>query len=574
MKNEGVHKDRNPLSQEEIAKGKNFDAILNKISNTSASQELGTNSLKGKSASWIKPILYTLGLVASIAVVVLLLTKNNANEAVINEEQTAQNVEISINPPFGDEIIPFQTAFINPNEDQLLDIGRSQIRIPANSILDANGKEVTEQVKISFREFHTNSEILVSGIPMHYDSSGTRMYFESAGMFEIKAQIADKPGSEELAIHQEKPIQVSWTSKSNDTYFNQYFYNQDKNEWEFIVKDRAIVMNSESDYLDYKRNNKLAVLEQRILNYDMELSTKVDEQELKLQEEIQKLEAQAPAKPIEAELDAMLVAIDADTKYFPELKAYDGYKFEVLDLDRFDQRKADLEWNSIDVKRGNKKGTYILHFWRPGEDYEVLCKPVLVGEDFEKAQKKYEELFVSYQKGVEQKKAEIRTKLAQVKAEEASRKAEFIEQRKKQLEAIVALRQAEYSASMTMRVFQVRNFGIWNCDAPQYLPQGQEVILVKLDDMGAPLMSSNLYLVEKGRNTLYNMTGRASFEINPEADNVLIAITPTGNIAIADEVVLPAEKEKAECKTNFKVYSDKITTMQDVQNILSSRIDM
>lgn len=572
MKKGEVYTDRSPLSPEEIAKGKNFDALMAKLPTSGAGQEVITKTGKSSSASWIKPMLYTLGLAASITTAVLLLSKKTEVTAENAEQLTEIVQEIGIKPPFGDDVIPLQTAIINPNEDQVLHIGRSEIKIPANSILDAKGNAVQDPVKISFREFHTNSEIFMSGIPMHYDSSGTRMYFESAGMFEIKAEIADKPGSEELAIHQEKPIEVSWISKSNDTYFNQYFYNQDSNEWVFTAKDRAIpISNAAADSIS-KVQQVLLVSE--LQQAELEDFFLADEVQAKLQNEIKLLETQAPVKPIEAEEDAMLVAIEADSKYFPELKAYAGYKFEVLDLDRFDQRKADLEWNNINVKRGTKKGTYILHFWRPGEDYEVLCKPVLVGEDFEKAQEKYDELFASYQQGLEEKKAALRAKLEQDRAEAAKKKAAFMDQRKKQAEAIAAQRQADYTANITMRAFQVRNFGIWNCDAPQFMPVGTEITIVKLDEKGAPIVSNNLYLVEKGRNTLYNLSGRSSFEINPDADNVLIAITSAGSLAISDKVEVPEGAKKAECKTNFKVYSDKVQTMQDVQNILSSRIDM
>ena len=60
----------------------------------------------------------------------------------------------------------------------------TQIYIPENAFVDAEGNVVKGDVDFHYREFRDPIEMLVSGIPMTYDSGEVRNDFESAGMFE------------------------------------------------------------------------------------------------------------------------------------------------------------------------------------------------------------------------------------------------------------------------------------------------------------------------------------------------------------------------------------------------------
>ncbi|HRD40305.1 MAG TPA: hypothetical protein PLC65_16880, partial [Bacteroidia bacterium] len=64
---------------------------------------------------------------------------------------------------------------------------KSKIKVPQNAFVNKAGPDIIGDVEIQYREMHDQADIIASGIPMTYDSAGTKYHFESAGMFDIKA---------------------------------------------------------------------------------------------------------------------------------------------------------------------------------------------------------------------------------------------------------------------------------------------------------------------------------------------------------------------------------------------------
>jgi hypothetical protein len=119
------------------------------------------------------------------------------------------------------EGVAFAGFEINTDKDTFIVSDRgSLITIPKNAFIDSLGNEVTGKVNLSYREFHHPAEIILSRIPMTYDSAGTRYHFESAGMFEIDA----KQNGKKLRIAAGKSIAVNLASLDTaQTKFNQYY---------------------------------------------------------------------------------------------------------------------------------------------------------------------------------------------------------------------------------------------------------------------------------------------------------------------------------------------------------------
>lgn len=103
----------------------------------------------------------------------------------------------------------------------------TEITVPAAALTDEKGKPVKGKVKLQFREFHTPAEILVSGIPMRYDSAGTNYDFVSAGMFEIAAEQNGK----KLKIRKGKTINVELASYQQDEGYSFYQLNPQTGSW-------------------------------------------------------------------------------------------------------------------------------------------------------------------------------------------------------------------------------------------------------------------------------------------------------------------------------------------------------
>ena len=102
------------------------------------------------------------------------------------------------------------------------------IDIPANAVVDKNGKPVKGEYDLVYQEFRDAADIVFSGIPMTYTSSGTEYNFSSVGMYEIRAN----QNGNELQLN--KPIQIDFnaTAVKDDVGF--FKMDDNTGEWEKI----------------------------------------------------------------------------------------------------------------------------------------------------------------------------------------------------------------------------------------------------------------------------------------------------------------------------------------------------
>lgn len=110
----------------------------------------------------------------------------------------------------------------------------TRIHIPANAFVNTiTGEPVKGDVVITFDEYHTQGEILSSGIPMKYTTpEGNTVDFVSAGMFEIRAF---QEGTE-LRLAKEKEIEVELATDAGGT-FEFYAFDDENQNW--TLKDTA-----------------------------------------------------------------------------------------------------------------------------------------------------------------------------------------------------------------------------------------------------------------------------------------------------------------------------------------------
>lgn len=364
------------------------------------------------------------------------------------------------------------------------------IRIPAHVFVDEHGAPVKGNVKINYREFHSVGDILLSAIPMRYDSAGKEMYFESAGMFDISAEQNNKM----VYIQKDKSLEVSMaTLDRTEKKFNQYLLDEKTGNWSFVKKDEVSTLSKPNTV--------------HVAAVDSVQSTR-------------------PVKP----LGERMFTIDVTGR--PELEGYRGVVFEVTkDCKNFDQQEAKIDWGMVDIEKTDKdlyKVTFSYPFSGPDRKYEVTARPLKDG-NMENAVKKFDELYADY-----------KNKLAA--AQRADHDAEETLKREQQtyetvysnyvaLQAkneAIAIENAVKTAQVTQvvyRTFQVKQFGIWNSDCPASMPQGVEVFAKFETVTGEKVNIASVYLVEKGRNALFNLYVPQKFSFNPDAENILIVIT-------------------------------------------------
>lgn len=133
-----------------------------------------------------------------------------------------------ITPPIPEITVNSNTfSYSNAKEFTFETNKGSIITIPSNSLMLANGSELTKEAIISFQEYHTLSDIALSGIPMEYDSNGTTYDFISGGMFLINAKTA---AGERVIIKPNAEVEVSLASRKEES-FNFYKLNEETGEW-------------------------------------------------------------------------------------------------------------------------------------------------------------------------------------------------------------------------------------------------------------------------------------------------------------------------------------------------------
>ncbi len=100
----------------------------------------------------------------------------------------------------------------------------TEIVIPANSLVDQNGKPIEGEVEIEYTEYKDHAEVFSSGLPMMHNGDA----FASAGMFEIRANQNGQP----VDVAPGKSIEMDFAMGATDYDYNFYVLNEETGNWE------------------------------------------------------------------------------------------------------------------------------------------------------------------------------------------------------------------------------------------------------------------------------------------------------------------------------------------------------
>lgn len=146
----------------------------------------------------------------------------------------------------------------------------TQISIPADIWQDAEGKAVSGDITLKYREFHNAADIFLSGSTLAYDTAGSKEVFTTAGMFEIRAF----KDSSELFIKNGQSLSVKMASYKADNDFNFYYLNEEAGNWEYEGRTEPEVNPMLQQIQDtisrLKAENVISIEENKMfaLNYD------------------------------------------------------------------------------------------------------------------------------------------------------------------------------------------------------------------------------------------------------------------------------------------------------------------
>lgn len=488
-----------------------------------------------------------------IAIAVILFNINsikniNQKEAIAKGEQPAINHKRPfVDPPLQNINVPLsEYSFDAAKGETIFYPSGSIIYFPPSALLDEFGNTVKGIVKVTYREFANPVDFFVSGIPMQYDSAGVKYNFESSGMCEINAYQDNKA----VFVNPKAKPQINLSGTNKSPLHNVYFLDTIARSWKFTGKDIITeVKNTVVAKPDAEKTN-LPGLSVPKPQLESEYTAIVK-----------------PLKPVKASDDRQAFSIAIDPGSFEELYAYDNVKFEVLDESTYKRSDAEEHWDNVKLDHTSKEGIYNITFTNSSRKVTYKVRPVLEGVDYDAALKVFNEKEKVYEQSLKNRLVKDKAvtdsinlinqqlqdkfnaandwnnKINALIIERNKKMKEFwkrkMEEEEKRMQAEkqmaedrlleIEKNQVKYNLDMrmsaeVMRTFAVSNFGIWNCDHPQYPDKEVPVVATYKDSLLNTLIFYNVAVVYKGFNGITQFPSPMQIRIMPGQQNMLWAI--------------------------------------------------
>lgn len=515
--------DRPKVSDEEIKKNQNFDQLVQKFKEQSIKQA------KGDESWWKNKYVRYSTIIAGVTVVCTItynsLFNNQQNEKKKNDStSTTVNNKPSkprISPPAASLAVANRSYTVSTNSvHRIKHPSGSQITVPENSFVNSKGEKIFGNVTLEYREFHDLGDIIGSGIPMSYDSAGTRRYLQTAGMF----QISGSQNGDPVFIAPGKTLEISLASKTNKPGFHQYVFDTVAGNWKYLGVDVPTAITKENPE---KIKQHLKELKTTI---EVVIPKKIDSVTTTVNREIKKLPVQkAPVKPKSLDKSKPTFKLDGSYSEFPELAAFNNVIFEVGQENKnYGPEFNEITWSDIKVAQGPQKGlNYLLTLSYRNRTERLIVYPVLTGKDLENASRQYKQRLDEYeirlaQKDKEEKRLllELQTKQDQYYADLKIKKEEFDREQQRLQQLLAEQRNAQTMArnssneatELVNRIFTIASFGLYNSDHPHPAPVDKVIFPLFIKNNTHPLRPTHVYLIDHTNQTVLNLAWEQAFE--------------------------------------------------------------
>ncbi len=493
--------DQPELSDKEILKHKDFNSLKNSLLNT-------------PSGTWHNIKYWVLsGGAAVLATALIFLAIHN--KASLPDPPTKQvkpapkMIKTSVVPPIAEMDLPYESYIIDNTKDTNIHYHTgSIIHIPKYAFRT----DKPEQVVINYREFHNPIDIFLSGIPMEYDSAGTKYNFESAGMLDIRAFEDDKP----LELNKNIELNVLLASADLKSEFNLYSLNDTTGIWTYKGKDKITPISKPKIDLE---NTKEQTSDYTYIK-DM------------ADEEYSTISRKAPVKRNEKRYAFKL---DLDHNQKQRFTNAEDVLFEVRESSEgFDTQYYDIDWEFMNITP-REDGDYNLKLTRGSQSFDLIVYPVYSKAKYEAAKKKYHQDLKANQ---EQKKALLSNRQSKTN----------------QNDDIANLYDNYIKNKLNpkgFRSFSINSMGIHNIDLPN-IPSGKLITPALLNQEQKTLNCRFIYVVEKDKNMVSKFTGNRPFIVlNTNKENIIWALTDENKIAIPKQEQVNAITQRSKIPQLF-----------------------
>lgn len=535
---------RPKLSDEEINKHKNFDQLVKQF------KQQSIDKAKYDKSWWkSKKVRYTAIITGTLVICTISyldLFKNNSDKAIKHETNLTPKIQSKkssvkksvISEPSAKLKINYTSYKINNAKGgEIKHTTSSKIKVPANSFVDKNGKDIIGDVTIDYREFHDAADIIVSGIPMIYDSAGKKFNLESAGMFDVKGSQKGEP----VFIKKNKQLNIELTSTVSENRFNQYYLDTVSKNWQYLKRDDKLTLLSKTNKLNSSKINhsisspKLENLKNQI---EVVIPRKLDSVKIvyaKKQTLLSK--PKEPLKPNKPSPGRPTFVFDGSYQEFPELSVFNNVVFEVGEENKnYRSNMHDITWTDVKISEGPVKGkNYLLTLVYRRQVEKLIVYPTLTGKDFELAEKNYNQKFNEYKVLIEKREAqekklvdELQAKQTAYFAELTKKQKELDNERSSLIQQLKLNEQKQLNSSFNTlsnqtkatRLFSISQFGIYNSDCPHNENSGKIVNPVFVSHDNTHVVNPDaLYLINHSSKTVTNISFIEGFKFIYDPSN-------------------------------------------------------
>lgn len=225
----------------------------------------------------------------------------------------------------------------------------TELEIPENAFVHADGSPVTGNVQFKYREFKDAIDVILNDIPMEYDSAGVKNVFQTAGMFELDGFQEENP----IFIKDGSNLKVEMTSNIKDENYNGYELDTVTGQWTYIMPTPPMGSGVDSG-ADESADN-------------------------------------FPIGPTAYDPNGHIVDLKIDVKDYPELVDLKGlmwqYAGEDVQKDLVNNKYIYKEvWRDMELlPEDREKSIFRLSLKNRFKSYSLLVRPVLSGKSFDKA---------------------------------------------------------------------------------------------------------------------------------------------------------------------------------------------
>lgn len=455
-------------------------------------------------------VLSSLAIAASIILVLTVFSPKQ--ELNVNQPLAEHPI---INPPSKTLTMPYDTLYVDvKNGDTITYNGCTQIIVPPNGIVTQNGENI-ENTKILYREFQNQTDIMLSGIPMTYDSAGKQYLFESGGMFEIKSLNPNEK------INQETAMSVKMCSHHQQEGFNVYQLDESNGQWNYIEPVKTETVRTPSAPI----SNNIGMDTEGVISKS-NLITNQDELK-QIGENISEVYSKKMPELVSEDEFTFIV----EPSQIEALKLYENISFKPLTSEIKKVKSIPEDVDHIEVNETNENGVYLVSFYVNNRVEKVKCTPVFNdAKDYKKALAEFKKEEKAFKE--EQIKSAKALEMRQKEAEEIRQK-QMNELQKRNIEQAKREKNIKKAIDYSQMVvaFSVNSFGYYNSDRPFLINQNTLNIeyIVENENHNIPHLyqyytTKNAVMVNYSQN---KNTTNISYTTNDNC--ILVAVLNDGN---------------------------------------------